>query len=727
MNFSCDGCGATISAKDATVHNRLSHAVCPACGEIIMLGVFSDDEAALHSFAGTDTYPEVSVAGLFALETAAKKMTAQQKRAVARRPDDSQLMALRELLVDPSQEDESPPLKPDDRAGRHRIRRYVGSGGFAHIYCATAVDDYLEGEVALKVLRHVVDRDNLWTVLRRLYRTWKRISQACPERIVGPSSIERIEVAGRSTVGIVMEYMGGGTLADFARAYPPTNEASMRRVLMLFGQVCEGVQVIHSSGFLHRDLKPTNFLLNEAHDVCKLADFESIIPISAERTSVDGTALYHAPECSEGQFSEASETYALGVSLFELLAGVRPSESELRGGRESIAAALSRRNPVVPPELATVLSRCLDLLPGNRPMSVSDLLAELTSLGLTGGVNGAAQALARLLLKYLEDKQLRAFTVSLNDEGVEAPDNDSQYRRALLVEECCYKTPPRKVLLDRCTVDVLTDIGLALGIPAAVMGTDRGDLAGRIAESLGFLPEPTRPYGFGAARAVVDVQLANLPLAASVEEARGSVLAGLSAVERSVGLLVSFYGQAVYGAGASAYLSSESGGKKFDSMTFGDKVRALRSLATRQPTTALQPRVAHALVWPLLEADVLKQLDRLVEARNRLAHPSLPEEVEQWKVLGRRALKMATDVLTKLHASRSAPQVVRVISRKDDEYGRRVFEGLNDQDHRKHIFSPVPLVVGETYLFLPLTDATWINPIIFPPTIREARRPTVFL
>lgn len=187
---------------------------------------------------------------------------------------------------------------------------------------------------------------------------------------------------------LTMRFLPGGTLADWLKANPP----NPRRVAELMRQVAAAVQFAHEHGVLHRDLKPGNILLDEEGNpaVCdfglaRIADGEEQLTV----TSVFlGTASYMAPELIQGGSSAgtiASDVYALGAMLYELLAGVPPFKSasfadtlrqiqEIEPVRPGFASADERQIPL---DLETICLKCLSKEPGERYPSAAAFSAEL--------------------------------------------------------------------------------------------------------------------------------------------------------------------------------------------------------------------------------------------------------------------------------------------------------------------------------------------------------------
>src|SRR5687767_4246272 len=171
---------------------------------------------------------------------------------------------------------------------------------------------------------------------------------------------------------IVMEYLPGGTLAERARAAPPSLDQS----LAWLAQAATALDKAHAHGVVHRDVKPGNLML-DARDGLTVVDFG--IARAADHTlgmtapgTVLGTAGYLAPEQAQGlETTAASDRYALGVVAFELLTGGRPFQ---RGSATAEAAAhihepvppASERGAGIPAAAGAVFERALAKEPARR-------------------------------------------------------------------------------------------------------------------------------------------------------------------------------------------------------------------------------------------------------------------------------------------------------------------------------------------------------------------------
>jgi serine/threonine-protein kinase len=186
---------------------------------------------------------------------------------------------------------------------------------------------------------------------------------------------------------IVMELVTGGTLAQRLQDPPMGQEEAVR----LISQVLDALDAAHRAGILHRDIKPANILLTE-YGNAKVTDFGIAKALGPAPADVDltatgeviGTPRYLAPERAAGeQATVASDVWAVGVVLYEALAGRPPFDAETALG----LAMAAERGELVPPEiyrpdlspaLGAVVARALAPRPLDRFTSASQMAAALS-------------------------------------------------------------------------------------------------------------------------------------------------------------------------------------------------------------------------------------------------------------------------------------------------------------------------------------------------------------
>jgi serine/threonine protein kinase len=265
-----------------------------------------------------------------------------------------------------------------DGLGRYLVEQVIGGGGMAVVYRAR--DEELDRPVAIKVLADNLAADEAFR--KRFLREARLAAQLSHRNVV--QIYDSGEADGRPY--IVMEYVEGETLADLLarRGRLPAWEA-----VELALQVCSGLDHAHRAGLVHRDIKPRNLLLRPDGTV-KIVDFGIARSAGGTRLtetgSVLGTAAYLAPEQAAGdEVTPAADVYALGVVLYEMLAGRTPHTAAsltefLARGHEQPIPALRELARDVPEALEDVVMRCLARIPAYRPASAGDLAAELQAV-----------------------------------------------------------------------------------------------------------------------------------------------------------------------------------------------------------------------------------------------------------------------------------------------------------------------------------------------------------
>ncbi|HUH02184.1 MAG TPA: serine/threonine-protein kinase, partial [Kofleriaceae bacterium] len=163
---------------------------------------------------------------------------------------------------------------------------------------------------------------------------------------------------------------------------PPTRgEPDLPRLRSAIAQLALGVQALHAAQRLHRDIKPSNVMVSSEPRVV-LLDFGIIAEVGAAgaRGDVVGTPAYMAPEQADGAASPASDWYALGVVLFQLLTGARPfagsGKAMLFDKSRYDAQPVAALAPEAPEDLASLCDALLCRDPAGRP-TATDILRRL--------------------------------------------------------------------------------------------------------------------------------------------------------------------------------------------------------------------------------------------------------------------------------------------------------------------------------------------------------------
>jgi serine/threonine-protein kinase len=252
--------------------------------------------------------------------------------------------------------------------GRYRVERVLGVGAMAKVLLAH--DAELGREVAVKLLDEGLAADPNFRA--RFAREARVAAGLSHPNVVTVFDVG--EAAGRPF--IVMELVPGRTLEERLR-----REGALRAndVLAIARQVCAGLEHAHANGLVHRDLKPAN-LIERDDGTVKIADFGIARAVEGteltEAGTVVGTAAYLAPEQAEaGTVTAATDLFALGAVLYELLTGRQPwkvdSLAELAGRRDAPPPELPADTP---PGLRAAIERCLLPEPEDRPSSAAEVV-----------------------------------------------------------------------------------------------------------------------------------------------------------------------------------------------------------------------------------------------------------------------------------------------------------------------------------------------------------------
>ena len=292
-------------------------------------------------------------------------------------------------------------LQEGTQLGPYKILSLLGSGGMGAVYLA--IDPRLDRKVAIKVVTR--DPHSNQDAINRFEKEAKAIAV-----LSHPHILAIFDVGTEKDIAyIVTEYLEGETLRERLKrsAFP------WRKAVELCAQIADALANAHSKGIIHRDLKPENIFLT-AEDHIKILDFglarlmPSAAPenMSALQTQVQteagvllGTIPYMSPEQARGETLDArSDIFSFGCVLQEMITGQRVFYRT--SSAETIAAILVQDPPpvsssvAVPPELDSLVARCLEKNPDHRLQSARDLSYELKQI-LASSASTASNVFAR--------------------------------------------------------------------------------------------------------------------------------------------------------------------------------------------------------------------------------------------------------------------------------------------------------------------------------------------
>jgi tetratricopeptide (TPR) repeat protein len=262
-----------------------------------------------------------------------------------------------------------------DFAGRYRIIEEIGRGGMGRVY--KAEDTELGITVALKMIRPEYSRKP--DFIKRFKKEMllaRSLSHENIIRIHDMGEVDKIKY-------ISMEYIKGQNLRDLIHT---SGALSIDSSTKIFRQICAALKFAHGRDIIHRDLKPSNIMVDTEGRVHAM-DFGLAKSLedheSRAKGAIVGTPQYLSPEQARGEKAEkTSDIYALGLILFEMLAGKNLFEADSIAGyiHKHIYEAppqLARFNPKVPPYLENIVYKCLEKRSERRYQSIDALLADL--------------------------------------------------------------------------------------------------------------------------------------------------------------------------------------------------------------------------------------------------------------------------------------------------------------------------------------------------------------
>jgi eukaryotic-like serine/threonine-protein kinase len=283
--------------------------------------------------------------------------------------------------------------------GRYQLGRLLGRGGFGTVYAAH--DDRLGAPVAIKVLSRVGPQ----AVVRFKEEFRRAASLVHPGLVVLHELAFEARAPGLSDEPFwyfTMDLVDGEDLASRLGAGAPQAELTrsaadsallaelgtphspgggrrrglpFAEALPLLRDIASALEFMHRSGVAHCDLKPSNVIITRATSRAVLVDFGLATALDGERRVKGGTPHYMPPELSAGGHGlPATDTYALGVLIFEVLTGRLPFEGDARAMlalKRTASAPRLASFADCPPALDALVASLLSIEPGDRPSAAT--------------------------------------------------------------------------------------------------------------------------------------------------------------------------------------------------------------------------------------------------------------------------------------------------------------------------------------------------------------------
>jgi serine/threonine protein kinase len=271
------------------------------------------------------------------------------------------------------------------QVGHYRLLSLLGSGGMGAVYLAE--DLFVRRQVAIKVIQTESNLNPQDDVAKEAAHLFRREANAIAmldhPNILPLFDYGEEDLLGEKLIYMVMPFRQEGSLTDWLRKTDGFRWLSVQNVAFLIHEAASALQYAHDHQIIHRDVKPSNFLIrgrpeSPSQPDLLLADFgiaKFSTTVSSTETMTRGTPIYMAPEQWQDHPVPATDQYALAVMTYELLTGHPPfqgNHSQLMYQHFHLQPSpLSSTNSRVSPDIDLVVLRALAKQPKDRFPSIA--------------------------------------------------------------------------------------------------------------------------------------------------------------------------------------------------------------------------------------------------------------------------------------------------------------------------------------------------------------------
>ncbi|NUM36549.1 MAG: tetratricopeptide repeat protein [Candidatus Brocadiae bacterium] len=262
-------------------------------------------------------------------------------------------------------------------AGKYCLEKQIGTGAHGEVYQAVQLKD--KNRVAVKIFYRHLHQDILQYILKEL----KVISSLSHPHILKVQAFGRGRFRDEMVHYLVTPLMENSNVSELLKK----GKLEMPQAIKIATQIAQALDYMHENKFIHRDVKPSNILLDREKDAV-LADFGIACDVDRTQTMAAGTIEYCAPEQMENSPGKKPnpqwDIYGLGITLYEMLTAINPYR--IVANQQGQAAAIQKKyegrypsvteyDGLIPYSLSLVIQKMIS--PQARYASMKEVLSEL--------------------------------------------------------------------------------------------------------------------------------------------------------------------------------------------------------------------------------------------------------------------------------------------------------------------------------------------------------------